>query len=95
MKKTITFALSLMISMAVCGQQQKQDSLIMRIEMDSTTWKHVVSLIRENFNANTETGRTMLSEILAPLYRYAFVPREQPKIPIEKTSSPADKPKKN
>jgi len=57
---------------------QKQDSLIVRIEMDSTSFKNVVQLIQENINGQTKSGQLILSNILAPLYQNAkLVPREK------------------
>jgi len=77
MKKVITMLL-LCASLNAIGQQ-KQDSLIVRIEMDSTTFKSVVSLITENINGNTTTGKVLLQNILAPIYQnLKLVPRDKP-----------------
>lgn len=73
MRKTLTV---LAIALSLSAYSQKQDSLIMRIEMDSTTWKSVVNLIQENINSQTTTGKLLLYNILTPLYKYSFVPRE-------------------
>ena len=86
MKKTITILTILLASTIWSFGQQKQDSLIVRIEMDSTTFKSVVSLIQENIPSNTTTGKLLLQNILAPLYQnLKLVPREK---------LIADKPKK-
>ena len=84
MKKVITMLL-LCASLNAIGQQ-KQDSFIVRSEMDTTTFKSVVSLIQENIPSNTTTGKLLLQNILAPLYQnLKLVPREK---------LIADKPKK-
>ena len=86
MKKTITILTILLASTIWSFGQQNQDSLIVRIEMDTTTFKSVVSLIQENIPTNTTTGKLLLQNILAPLYQnLKLVPREK---------LIADKPKK-
>ena len=77
MKKTITILTILLASTIWSFGQQKQDSLIVRIEMDSAVWKQTVNLIRENINSNTESGKLLLNVILTPLFYYKLVPREK------------------
>lgn len=86
MKKAL-FILALAFCMNASAQQ-KQDSLVLQITMDTTTFKNVVQLIQENINGQSTTGKLLLQSILSPLYNFKLVAREQPKAP------PADKPKK-
>lgn len=83
MKKAIAI---LAICFALKTNAQSKDSLVVRIEMDSTTFKNVVQLIQENINGQTKSGQLILQNILAPLYQnLRLVPREK---------MVADKPKK-
>lgn len=84
--KKVFFALALLVSLN-SQAQQKQDSLVLQITMDTTTFKNVVQLIRENISSQTMTGKLLLESILSPLYSFKLVPREQPK------SQPANKEK--
>ena len=75
MKKTI-LAIGLLVS--VSAFSQKQDSLVLKIEIDTTTFKNIVALIQENINGNTTTGKLLLQNILAPFYQnLKLVPRER------------------
>jgi hypothetical protein len=63
---------------------QKQDSLVLQITLDTTTFKNVVALIQENINGNTTTGKLLLQSILAPLYNNAKLVADKPKETIKK-----------
>jgi hypothetical protein len=76
MKKAIISALAMLVALGAFAQ--KQDSLILRIELDSSTFKNVVQLIQENIKPDTKTNQIILSNILAPLYQnIKLVPREK------------------
>ena len=86
MKKTILAAILLMATMTTqAQQQQKPDSLVLQITMDTATFKFVTQLIREQINTQSASGQVVLSQILQPLYRFEVVanpalkPKEQPK----------------
>ncbi len=85
MKKTLTI-FAILFATATQAQDKKQDSLILQITMDTTTFKNVVQLISENINGQTATGKVLLQNILAPLYQFKLVPREavKPKEVIKK-----------
>lgn len=76
MKKTIALFAILFALTATAQQQQKQDSLILEIKMDTATYKYVTQLIKENIDGRTMTGATILNNILAPLSNYKLVQRE-------------------
>lgn len=86
MKKIIIPIVLLFITLSVSAQIRKPDSLQVQITMDSNTYKFIISLIRENIDARTSTGKVILSNILQPLYNYKMV--------ADTTKSPAKKPKK-
>lgn len=69
---------------ATTTQAQKQDSLVLQITLDTTTFKNVVALIQENINSNTTTGKLLLQSILAPLYKNAKLVADKPKETIKK-----------
>jgi hypothetical protein len=69
---------------ATATQAQKQDSLVLQITLDTTTFKNVVALIQENINGNTTTGKLLLQSILAPLYNNAKLVADKPKETIKK-----------
>ena len=69
---------------ATATQAQKQDSLVLQITIDTTTFKNVVALIQENINGNTTTGKLLLQSILAPLYNNAKLVADKPKETIKK-----------
>jgi hypothetical protein len=69
---------------ATTTKAQKQDSLVLQITMDTTTFKNVVALIQENINSNTTTGKLLLQSILAPLYNNAKLVADKPKETIKK-----------
>jgi hypothetical protein len=81
MKKTLTI---LAVLFATATQAQKQDSLVLQITLDTTTFKNVVALIQENINGNTTTGKLLLQSILAPLYNNAKLVADKPKETIKK-----------
>ena len=66
------------------SKAQKQDSLVLQITLDTTTFKNVVALIQENINGNTTTGKLLLQSILAPLYNNAKLVADKPKETIKK-----------
>lgn len=76
MKKAITLAA---ILFALTSNAQKvTDTLV--IKMDTTTYKYITSLIRENIDSRTATGQTILGNILTPLSRFTFLqPSDKPK----------------
>ena len=83
MKKTLTI-LAVLFATATQAQQPKQDSLVLQITLDTTTFKNVVALIQENINGNTTTGKLLLQSILAPLYNNAKLVADKPKETIKK-----------
>jgi hypothetical protein len=83
MKKTLTI-LAVLFATATQAQQSKQDSLVLQITIDTTTFKNVVALIQENINGNTTTGKLLLQSILAPLYNNAKLVADKPKETIKK-----------
>lgn len=83
MKKLI-FAIALFAVTTTKAQEKKQDSLVLQITMDTTTFKNVVALIQENINGNTTTGKLLLQSILAPLYNNAKLVADKPKETIKK-----------
>ena len=83
MKKTLTI-LAVLFATATQAQQPKQDSLVLQITLDTTTFKNVVALIQENINSNTTTGKLLLQSILAPLYNNAKLVADKPKETIKK-----------
>ena len=86
MKKITLFIIAALIASASFSQEKKQDSLVFRIEMDSTTFKNCIQLIIENIDGRTATGKILIQNILAPFYQnIKLVPREK---------IVADKPKK-
>ena len=80
--KKILFAIALFA--VTTTKAQKQDSLVLQITMDTTTFKNVVALIQENINGNTTTGKLLLQSILAPLYNNAKLVADKPKETIKK-----------
>jgi len=79
MKKITLIALLLVASFTSQAQEKKPDSLVVHIEMDSTTWSIVITLIKENILPNSLTNKMILENILVPLYNYRFEPRTKPK----------------
>lgn len=78
MKKITLLALAVILVFNFSFAQKKEDSLIVQISMDTTTFKNVISLIQENVNSNTTTGKLLLQNILSPLYQnLKLVPREK------------------
>ena len=69
---------------ATATKAQKQDSLVLQITLDTTTFKNVVALIQENINGNTTTGKLLLQSILAPFYNNAKLVADKPKETIKK-----------
>jgi len=82
--KKILFAIALFGATTTKAQEKKQDSLVLQITMDTTTFKNVVALIQENINGNTTTGKLLLQSILAPLYNNAKLVADKPKETIKK-----------
>jgi hypothetical protein len=80
--KKLLFAIALFA--ATTTKAQKQDSLVLQITIDTTTFKNVVALIQENINGNTTTGKLLLQSILAPLYNNAKLVADKPKEIIKK-----------
>jgi hypothetical protein len=82
--KKLLFAITLFAATTTKAQEKKQDSLVLQITMDTTTFKNVVALIQENINGNTTTGKLLLQSILAPLYNNAKLVADKPKETIKK-----------
>lgn len=78
-RKAIMLSLLLGVFGAVSAQQQQQkkDSLVLEIRMDTTTFKYVERLIKENIDGRTATGSLLLGNILGPLYQFRLVPNVQ------------------
>ena len=66
MKQTL---ITLGLFFCLAATAQKKDSLLVTIQLDSTTFKQVVQLIQENINGNTLTGKMVLQNVLQPLYQ--------------------------
>lgn len=76
MKKLITIIAALFITVSSFSQQ-KQDSLVLEIRIDTTTFKNIVALIQEKIPANTPSGDVIQRAILIPLYNgIKLVPRQ-------------------
>lgn len=74
MKLTI---LALLLSLSVSAQKIT-DTVV--IKMDTTTYKMLTALIRENVDSRTATGQIILNSILNPLARFTFLqPANKPK----------------
>jgi hypothetical protein len=80
--KKLLFAIALFA--ATTTKAQKQDSLVLQITIDTTTFKNVVALIQENINGQSTTGKLLLQSILAPLYNNAKLVADKPKETIKK-----------
>jgi len=80
MKKTLTIiALGFTL---ISSAQKVSDTLL--IKMDTTTYKYVLSLIQENIDARTMTGKTILGNIITPLQKFSFLqPADKPKEKIK------------
>lgn len=81
------FVLGLIFCLSASAQ--KKDSLLVTIQMDSTTFRQVVQLIQENISDKTLTGKLVLQSVLYPLYQNArllpqILDAEKPKEPITK-----------
>lgn len=78
MKKTaITAALFLITLLGF--SQEKKDSLVLQITMDTTTFKNVIRLIDENIDGRTLTGKMVKENILAPLMNNYKLVADKPK----------------
>jgi hypothetical protein len=76
MKKVLVIAAVLLSQ--VSFSQKVTDSVV--IKMDTTTYKYITSLIRENIDGRSATGQTILGNILQPLSRFSFLqPADKPK----------------
>jgi len=51
--------------------QKVTDTLLIKI--DTVSYKYILSLIQENIDGRTMTGRTVLSNILTPLQKFTFL----------------------
>ena len=75
MKKLKLLAIVMFISITAFSQTKKRDSLIVQMTMDTTTFKNVINLIKENINGNSTTGQMILGNILNPIYQnFRLVP---------------------
>jgi hypothetical protein len=76
MKKVI-IGILVLITLNV-NAQKVTDTLL--IKMDTTTYKYVLSLIQENIDSRTATGKTILGNIINPLQKFTFLqPSDKPK----------------
>jgi len=76
MKKAIIGILVLFTLNA--NSQKVTDTLL--IKMDTTTYKYVLSLIQENIDSRTATGKTIIGNIIQPLQKFTFLqPADKPK----------------
>ncbi len=76
MKQVLVIAAVLLSQ--VSFSQKVTDSVV--IKMDTTTYKYITSLIRENIDGRSATGQTILGNILQPLSRFSFLqPADKPK----------------
>jgi hypothetical protein len=76
MKKAI-LAIGILISLT-SKAQKVSDTLLIKI--DTTTYKYVLSLIQENIDGRTMTGKTVLGNIIQPLQKFTFLqPADKPK----------------
>ncbi len=78
MKHLIIIA-ALFAAFSAKAQQQKQDSLVLQILIDTATYKNVRQLIIENINGQSLTGKVVLENILLPLSNFKLVPRDADK----------------
>ena len=69
MKKAM-FGILLLIGLNVKAQKVT-DTLL--IKMDTTSYKTILSLIQENINSQTLTGRIVISNIIKPLQNFTFL----------------------
>ena len=83
--RKLFLCISMSVSLSAFSQQPKQDSLVLQITMDTTTFKIVVQLIQEAIPSQSATGKLLLQNILAPFYQdIKLVPREKLVTPIKK-----------
>lgn len=76
MKKVLVITAVLLSQ--VSFSQKVTDSVV--IKMDTTTYKYITTLIRENIDGRSATGQTILGNILQPLSRFSFLqPADKPK----------------
>jgi len=86
MKKTTISLICAFIALSGFSQEKKQDSLVLQITMDTTTFKNVMRLIDENIDSRSLTGKMVKDNIMQPLMNYKLVadkPKELIK-PIKK-----------
>jgi len=62
-----------LLAFAGFSQQRKQDSLVLQITMDTTTFKGIIKLIDENIDSRSLTGRIIKDNIMQPLMNYKLV----------------------
>lgn len=96
MKKIMLLLMAVVLCLSAFSQQQQQkkDSLILSIRIDTTTFKYVTALIKENIDTRTTSGQLIVSNILTPLYNFELVPAQpvQPAVkPKETTNTPTKK----
>lgn len=72
------FILAALIFSLSASAQKVTDTLV--IKLDTTTYKYITTLIRENIDSRTVTGQTILNNILLPLSKWTFLqPADKPK----------------
>lgn len=67
MKKIASTLAFILLTLGAFAQEKKQDSLVLQIQMDTTTFKNVMRLIDENIDSRTLTGKMVKENIFAPL----------------------------
>lgn len=82
-KATITIAFAL-LAFAGFSQERKQDSLVLQITMDTTTFKNVMKLIDENIDGRSLTGKMVKENIFTPLMNYKLVADKPKELKVNK-----------
>jgi hypothetical protein len=76
MKKVI-IGILVLITLNV-NAQKVTDTILIKI--DTTTYKRIVSMIRENIPVTTESGKVIFANIISPLQNFTFLqPADKPK----------------
>jgi len=84
MKKITISLICAFIALSGFSQEKKQDSLVLQITMDTTTFKNVMKLIDENTDSRSLTGMMIKQNIMNTLMNYKLV-ADKPKELIKPT----------
>jgi len=80
--KKLFIAAAILLSVNVKAQKVT-DTLLIKI--DTTTYKYVMSLISENIDTRTASGKLIMGNIMQPLQKFTFLqPADKPKETIKK-----------